>query len=70
MVENEWSETWDEEDGILTAIDESVIVLSVGFVAVTTARELHRGNSFGTSMLVIRELDAVKGSNRGLEKFL
>jgi len=57
-------------DVILTSIDESVVILLVGFGAVPFASEMHRGDTFGAPGAVVVQRNILQGSNCRMEQLL
>lgn len=58
------------KDVILTSIDESVVILLIGFCAVSLALEMHRGDTFGSPSAVIVKRDILQGANRRMKQLL
>ena len=57
-------------DVILTSIDESVVILLVGFGAIPFAREMHRGDTFRAPGAVMVQGNILQGSNCRMEQLL
>ena len=55
---------------ILTAVDEPVVVLLVGLVAVSRALKVDNGDALGAAARVVVDHDGAEGANSGGEELL